>query len=182
VKIFLEGTQEGMKRLESMFKSGELTELLGFPVKDIHLKRVKLSQWLLKKFDDAIEFGWQAIEDSAEAIRLAPAFRLRQSEAVRFVKQIPVGNNQTVILVTGLTPSEHQEIIVCFRVYPVSGQKFLPETLTFALLSDSGEILKDVTVEGNKHVIVQELKGLPGEQFDIRIALGDISITEHFVI
>ncbi len=188
VTLVLEGSKEGLERLESLFKSGELTEILGVPVKDVrvsfpimptHTKRMNLSQWLLKKFDDAIEFGWQ---DSAEAIRLAPAFRHRQSETVKVVKQIPVSDKQAVILEAGLTSSENHEVSVCFRVYPVAGQKFLPENLMFALLSDSGEILKHAKVEGNKDIIMQELKGLPGEQFDIRIALGDISITEHFVI
>ncbi len=37
VRIFLEGTQEGMNRLESLFKSGELTEILGVPVKDVSI-------------------------------------------------------------------------------------------------------------------------------------------------
>ncbi len=38
VKIFLEGTQEGIEQLESLFRSGELTEILGVPVKDVSIQ------------------------------------------------------------------------------------------------------------------------------------------------
>ncbi len=38
VRIFLQGTQEGAKELESLFSSGELTELLGVPVKDVSIR------------------------------------------------------------------------------------------------------------------------------------------------
>ncbi|NEP55853.1 MAG: hypothetical protein F6K31_02370 [Symploca sp. SIO2G7] len=35
IKLILEGSPEGLKRLEELFKSGELTEILGIPVEDV---------------------------------------------------------------------------------------------------------------------------------------------------
>ncbi|NER97565.1 MAG: pentapeptide repeat-containing protein [Symploca sp. SIO1B1] len=35
IKLILEGSPEGLKRLEELFKSGELTEVLGIPVEDV---------------------------------------------------------------------------------------------------------------------------------------------------
>jgi len=38
VTLVLEGSKEGLERLESLFKSGELTEILGVPVKDVSIE------------------------------------------------------------------------------------------------------------------------------------------------
>ncbi len=40
VTLILEGSEEGLERLESLFKSGELTEILGVPVKDVSIETV----------------------------------------------------------------------------------------------------------------------------------------------
>ncbi|MBD2247949.1 pentapeptide repeat-containing protein [Nostoc sp. FACHB-888] len=48
IKIIFEGSPEGIKRLEKLFKSGELTELSDFPVEDFHLIAVNFSSQNLR--------------------------------------------------------------------------------------------------------------------------------------
>ncbi|WP_166482726.1 pentapeptide repeat-containing protein, partial [Scytonema sp. UIC 10036] len=45
IKITLGGSPEGLKWLEEVFKSGELTEVLGIPVEDVQLKDVTTEEY-----------------------------------------------------------------------------------------------------------------------------------------
>jgi len=186
VALVLEGSQKGIKRIEELFKSGQLTEISGIPVKDVRVVSalppsrtlVKLSQWLQNNFVEAIEAGWQTLDMIfGTAI---PAFRTKT--AVKRAKQIKLGADQTVALVIELNDLGNQKIRVILRVYPTDDHTYLPENLKLTLLSESGEPLEEIQAGNNKDCIEQPLTGVPGERFSVNLALGDVSVTEDFVI
>jgi len=47
IRLILEGSSEGLKRLEELFQSGKLTEVLGIPVEDIRLSNTPIKILLL---------------------------------------------------------------------------------------------------------------------------------------
>ncbi|MGA9379281.1 MAG: DUF1822 family protein, partial [Phormidium sp.] len=57
-----------------------------------------------------------------------------------------------------------------------------PENLQLILLGNDGEILYEVTARIADNVIQMEFDGEVGEEFSVKVALGDISVTESFVI
>ena len=71
VIIIIDGSNEGLKRIESLFKAGYLQEIAGFKVEDIRPeweeRPVNLTQW----FDNILTTGWQAASELLTPSQLA---------------------------------------------------------------------------------------------------------------
>lgn len=63
VILVLEGSQEGFDRLSELFKTGQLSEILGIPVEDVRLQSatapINWRQWLKNFRDEIFEPYWQ---------------------------------------------------------------------------------------------------------------------------
>ncbi|NES20761.1 MAG: pentapeptide repeat-containing protein [Symploca sp. SIO3E6] len=70
IKLILEGSPEGLKRLEELFKSGELTEVLGIPVEDVRFPSEEASSK-----DEKAEI--------AEEIRLMEKIMTRRAQRIK---------------------------------------------------------------------------------------------------
>lgn len=182
VMLVLSGSQEGCKQINSLFKSGQLTELLGIEILDIGIELtsfapIKLSQWWLNDFREAQQVGWQTTEDVFGSRQLA--FR---SGVIKRAKQINLGTDFPIALVVDLSNTADEEIDILLRVYSTSSSVELPKNLRLILLSQ-GEILAEVQPQNiNDDYLEQPLKGSPGEEFSVKVMLGNVSITEDFVI
>jgi hypothetical protein len=77
-----------------------------------------------------------------------------------------------------------QEMDVRLRVYPTGSDIYLPAGLKLLVLDDSGVSVPDLeaTARTADNWIQLEFSGQSQEQFSVKAALGDVSITEHFVI
>jgi hypothetical protein len=162
------------------------------PVPSASQVRVNLSRWL----DNIFESGWQTVEAllNAEAAKLA--LNLRSAKQLREIytrdsaigirggKLIDLGMQlaeRQVVLIVKLTPKSESEVDIRLRVYPAFGQIYLPPSLQLMAWDESGTCLQ-TQAKSIDNWIQLEFSGEKGEHFSVKVALGDVSVTEDFVI
>ncbi|GET37862.1 hypothetical protein MiSe_26160 [Microseira wollei NIES-4236] len=134
---------------------------------------INLSQWLHNIFTES----WQSIEEIFANRSLSLAFR----DADRRGKLIDLAGHTVAIVVT-LKPENSQKLRIRLRVYPVSDRIYLPPEIKLTILTETGEVFREVTARSNDEFIQYEFSGQRGEQFSVRITLGEVSFAESFVI
>jgi len=165
------------------------------PVPSTSQMRVNLSRWL----DNIFEAGWQSLEalSSTEATKLAllsiRSVELLREEiyytdnptiAVSGGKLIDLGvrlAGQRVVLSIKLIPKTERSVGIRLRVYPTGGQLCLPPSLQLSAWDESGTCLQ-TQARSIDNWIQLEFSGEKGERFSAKVALGDVSVTEDFVI
>lgn len=136
---------------------------------------VNLSQWVQGIF----EAGWQVVEELFVPILVPVA---KSANLVERAKQINLGEHAVVLIVTR-TPEDDREISILLQVEPTKGQTVLPQNLQFSAFDKSQTIHREVRTQTNTSSIeLPRLVGFPGEQFSVKLALGELSIIEDFVI
>ncbi len=150
-----------------------LLEELKPPIKPL----VSLSRW----FENIVEAGWQTVEDIFNQPEMSLAFRGVNSVAVKRKKTIQIqGYTFQIIL------DIRQESDGKVRIHPnlFSGANSnLPNGVNLILLDETGNhFLKTESLGGENLIKTQPFKGKPGECFTIKIALGEESVTEEFII
>lgn len=151
--------------------------------------RVNLRQWLHNIFDP----GWEEVEAIfAPSPGLALGFRQPPSASTpenpapgsRRGKLLTLRQQQSdvqVALFVGITPTESSQMDICVDVYPVGGQPFLPQDLQVMVLDEQGEAVVQALARSTE-TIQLNFRGESGEGFGIKLVLGDVSVTEAFVI
>lgn len=171
---------------------GELRSLEDFP-KYLHQigqpkNLVNLSQWL----QDIFDAGWEKIDALLEPQELA--FRCRNLHPMQTItpqkptdevergKLLGLGRaGEQVALFVGLKPTQSPEMHICVEVYPINGQTYLPQDLQLMVLDERGEAVMQAQARSTKNIQLK-FSGEPGESFGIKVAIGDVSITEPFLI
>ena len=152
---------------------------------------INLSQW----FENIFEAGWQTVEAflGTQPNELAFSFRsIPQSEesAVKF-RKIDVEcckliefdlSEQAVTMIVSLTEQSEQNMDISVALLPKPGQTYLPSNLKVMVLNEDGEAVMDVHAGSDNKTIQLEFGGEAGDRFGIMVALGDVSVTENFVI
>lgn len=154
--------------------------------------KVDLSQWINNIFDT----GWQTLEtlfNSAEP-ELSFAFRSADSAvldeelsdtSIKRAKLIDLGMQlvgNSVALIVELTPQSHNRRHVLLQVHPTGNQIYLPPLLQLTVLDEFGLVFLEAQARSADNYIQLQFNGLPGEQFSVKVALGDASIMEDFMI
>ncbi|MFQ4144879.1 DUF1822 family protein [Chlorogloeopsis sp. ULAP02] len=152
--------------------------------KSLHLTTIKLSQWLQGVIDE----GWQII-DSLSNPELSLAFSTRNIEqGAQRAKIIDFGidlGSKKVVLLVNISPdisaSTQDKISVLAQLYPINGERFLPQNIKLFLLSKAGKNLQEVTARvQDNYIQLKPFKGEYGKRFSIQVSLGDISVKENF--
>jgi hypothetical protein len=136
--------------------------------------RSQLNKWLQNLF----ESSWQTVQEVLTP--QTPLLALRRS-TVRRAKQIELQTN-TVVLIVTLQPENRERLGIHLQVCSVNPQMILPTQLRLLVLTESGEVFREIIASDTDTFMQYEFSGQVGEQFSIKVALGDISITEAFVI
>ena len=180
VIIIIDGSYEGLKRLESLFKAGELKSLAGFPIEDVRPewedKSVNLSRW----FENIFTAGWQSVEELLTPQQLSPTVwsdRVKQGKLFNLRADLI---SHAVNLVINLTRASEDKVSVWLQVYP-SGENYLPLNLKLLVLAE-GEVFKEVTARSADVLIQCQFDADPGDEFTVKLALGEVSVTEKFVL
>lgn len=88
--------------------------------------------------------------------------------------------NQRLALLIQLTP--HAEAVdISVRICPINPQSYLPSDLQLAVWDQSGTLIQADARQANSWIEL-EFSGQPGEQFSLKATLGEISISEDFLI
>jgi len=163
------------------------------PVLEISKMQANLTCWLQNNF----EAGWQAVEALLNTEAPNPAFSIRSADQFREIdvdnsvvsvsagKLIDLGMQlagHPVALIVRIAPSSDEEVDIRLRVYPVGGQIYLPLGLQLIVLDESGATCLEAQARSDDNWIQLKFSGEPEEQFSVKVALGNVSITEDFVI
>lgn len=149
-------------------------------------KLVKLHEWLNSTF----ESGWKALEEIIEppqtalAINFRGAFRGNAQVADNSItrgKLLDLGwGDQLVALCVALNPIDESELDISVEVCPIGNQRYLPEKLNLILLDENGDPVMQAQTRNTKTMQLQ-FSGETGERFGVKVALGNVSITEEFL-
>lgn len=141
---------------------------------------VNLSQWLQSLF----EAGWQSVEEIIAPKSLNLAFRHYRSEITRgklidLSEQLP---GQSVALFVTFTPKTETEVRIAMQMHPTDEQIYLPSNLAFKVLDEQEAVVMEaLSGSANTHMTL-EFDAQLGEHFSVRVELGELSITEKFVV
>ena len=155
---------------------------------------VHLKKWLEGVFTD----GWLTREAvfSTEASNLAFNTRvsnfLSESDPGKLVVNVSRGKlidlgiqlvGHPVALIVAVAPFSDEEMDILVQVYPgVKGQFYLPLGLQLIVMDESGATSLETQARSWDNWIQLQFLGGPGEHFSVKLAFGDVSITEYFVI
>ncbi len=148
---------------------------------------VNLSQW----FDGILDQGWQTLETLVgTSTTFAPSFRtyaFRDTQAsVQAGKLVNLNlelGPQTVVLLIALTPEEQDLVGVQVQIHPTTAGTYLPANMELAVLSETGEILKQVRSRSlDNYIQLPFFQGYPGEQFQLALNYDRVQWTEKFSI
>ncbi|MGL5194155.1 MAG: DUF1822 family protein, partial [Chroococcales cyanobacterium] len=161
IRLVFNGYLAGFEQIRERFETGELSQLLGETVLEVSLEPVSeqpgpvnLSAWLENQLNQAIEAGWQTI-DELFGMR-SPAFL---SDLASYAKDAEPGPDMPTIqqgksivlgtaslaLLVKLSQESEGEIDVLVRVFPIQESTDLPESLKLMVLDEQGDILEEVT-------------------------------------
>ena len=181
VIVVLQGSVKGFERLQALFRNGELTEILGFPIESIELESIEpvdTREWLESLFNES----WQPPETvlATTSVRSsktnAEASQIRVSKA----KVISLTESQSVVTIVRFTPVSDEEIQVSLEIYPDRNNAYLPEGLIIEIIDERQAIAIRKEVESYIDSIQIPFGFEPQEQFKIKLTLENISITEMF--
>lgn len=122
---------------------------------------------------------WTTVESLWQIDPTNPAAGTRRVKLIDWGMQV-AGN--AVALSVALIQKADGQVGVLVRVYPTGSAAYLPPDLKLILLDELGQILREVTARQADVYIQLKLNGQPGEQFSVRVALAEASLTEDFAI
>jgi len=151
-------------------------------------KRVQLNQWLNNVFDA----GWETVEALFNPSQTQLSFRgvlptiipVRknpESEIKRGKLYSLEQVDEQVALFVKLEPIAYSNMNIWVEVYPGSGKTFLPEDLKLMVLDKDEKAVMQAEARSTRSIKLK-FSGETGESFGIKLALGDVSITENFLI
>ncbi|NER38476.1 MAG: DUF1822 family protein [Oscillatoria sp. SIO1A7] len=151
---------------------------------------VNLSQWLRGIFEE----GWQTAATLFELQIAKPAFEFRSADSsgereppsveagTKRGKEIDLGiPGGNVFLLVEIKPESEHKMRVHLQVYPADEVHLTPN-LQLILLDESGKAITNTLSRETDNYIQLQFHGVPAERFGVRVALGEASITEDFII
>ncbi len=191
MELIFDASEESLKKLDALFKSGQLTEILGIPVIDVRgvdssvvpeQTLVNLSQWL----QNIIDASWKSLEDvfATQQEQLVFARGDGDEDSVIRVQEIQLAIESEEILlalVVAVKPISTDVRNIRLEVHPISS-KTLPQGLKCIVVDISGNNLFEVEAQNSDKWIRLNINDNPGEQFNTKIVLGDVTTTRKFMI
>lgn len=149
-------------------------------------QRVNLGQWLEQTF----EAGWQTIEAllSQEQRDLIFSFRSVQASSdqlIRRGKLIKLGMDlaeQSAVLMVALTPVSEEEFDVRLQLHPSREATYLPTAIQLIVLDELDEPVMQAQARNTDNYIQLDLGCSSGESFSVQVVLGEVSVTETFLM
>lgn len=135
---------------------------------------IQLSQWLNHQFEQ----GWQAINELI-APQLVGAFMDTQIKRAKLIDLgVELAGCQVSLMMT--ISATESGINLQASVYPTGERLTLPSNLHLKILTDSGEVFKEVMSRSDDEFIRYRFEATKGDRFTIQVSLGTASIAEVF--
>jgi hypothetical protein len=88
---------------------------------------------------------------------------------------------EPIALSIGLQPKASEELDISVEVRPLGRQTELPVDLQISILDEEGSSVMQALAKRTEHIQL-DFSGEPGERFSVKVALGNVSFTEDFLI
>jgi len=182
------------------------------PLSDLieHLEQLKQTTVNLRSwFAGIFEAGWQTLESLRNEPQLKSTYAFRSTDTVKENVLDPTGEqapysqthqkealirraklmdlgiqiaNQPVILIVEVKPEADQQTSVRLQLHPTGRQIYLLPGVQMIVIDESGAVFLEAQARSADNYIQLQFRGEPEEQFTVKVALNDTSITEHFSI
>jgi hypothetical protein len=152
---------------------------------------VKLSDWLHNIFDA----GWETVETLFAPSQNEPAMNFRRGSSVKnAMPEIPEDGvkrgklfglewcGEQMALLIGFKPIDSSEFDISFEVIPTGQQIHLPVDLQAMVLDEQGKVVMQSTATRGTESMRLNFNAESGEKYGVKVTLGDVSITEEFLI
>ncbi|MBW4605676.1 MAG: DUF1822 family protein [Hassallia sp. WJT32-NPBG1] len=179
-----------LQPLENLLKHLEDLEVQKAKYKSKNLvsssqKMVDLKRW----FENIFESGWSTIES---IFLTEPAWQFRSAESgfknsVERAKLIDfaIKDNRTsvgIVVKVSHDESNFDEMKILVELHPTNGQQYLPSSLHVMILDEEETAVMEAKAKNDNKKIALEFNAAVGDNFSVKIALGDVSVIENFVI
>jgi hypothetical protein len=154
---------------------------------------IHLREW----FEGVFANGWQTVSAlfSTEAVNpvlnarsgsLAETAANQEVVGVQGGKLIDLGMQlagyPVTLIVTIVPASVNEKMLLCVKIFPAGDQICLPPSLQLIVLDEAGAICLQGRARNADNWMQLQFTGKPKERFSVKVAFGDASITENFVI
>ena len=173
--------------MESLIKSGELTELNGIKIisaeSAVESSRVvRLSNWL----DNLVESGWEALEQLLNPRQLQfETIRSDNVSKAKLIDRTMLDEGFAVVLTLKQEPLANNSIDITLRIYPAFEEAHLPEGIKMRMFckdENGNQVSTDTQASSSDEWIQLHFTGESAEEFGVEIVKGDVSVIENFVI
>ncbi|MEC4805829.1 MAG: DUF1822 family protein [Jaaginema sp. PMC 1079.18] len=149
--------------------------------------KIHLTHW----FDNPANSEWQTVENIKDFLPPQHTLPYRRPAPLNRRKTNPVKvergklihlehQGNPVALLVGLLPNNKPSLDISVELLP-GNQHSLPSDLQLMIL-DEGDRAVMQAIAGGSEGLEFQFTGEPGEQFSVKVALGEFSIIEQFVI
>jgi hypothetical protein len=164
------------------------------PLEDLvgYLDRVQVFTSLSQWFEGIFESGWQTLETFLSqqpeyaAIGIRTDNNAGDRSIIKATKLIDLGmqlGKNSVVLLVATSLNEENNYSVKVQVQTSPGNQYLPPNLKLFLLSEAGEVIREVASRSLDNIIQLPLfQCQSGENFQLRVALNNFSIIESFQV
>ncbi len=87
-----------------------------------------------------------------------------------------------VSLIVRFSPEPDGKVNILLQIRPGKRQPYLPPGLQMMVIDDNDAVFLEAESRRADNWIQLEFRGLPGERFAVKVALGEANLTESFVI
>lgn len=155
---------------------------------EVRQRSYHLQQWFNGLFDEQ----WQPVTTLLGAMALRSISPLGQTDTPQEQKQmvsrgkmltLQQGEHpQSVILVVKMTESENDEIDLQLQIYPEPNQDYLPSGLRVSIYDETDKLCMEAQTGYTDDGVQLEFSCLPQESFRLDLTLGNISLSEQFIV
>lgn len=146
-----------------------------------------LSHWL----NNVVDSGWETLENLCHLPQQQLALGFRSPAVLRHRKPNPVKvekgklinlekNGDRVALLVGLMAKNTSNLDISVELLP-GNHNYLPPDLQLIILDERDRAVMQAQAGGSEGLEFQ-FSGEPGEQFSVKVALGEFSLIEQFII
>ena len=180
IVIKIKSSINGYKKILELAQSGQLSEILGFPIENIEIETVETTdvrEWLESLFNNS----WQQTETvlANSGIRSSAIETESSENTVSKAKTISLTQSESIAIVINFIYLSDAEIQSDIEIYPASNLTYLPEDLIVEIVDESGT--SAIREEIGTHIDSVQIPFTfePEEEFKIKLTLGGIGIVEN---
>lgn len=186
--LVFSGDRKSLSHLDTLVKSGMLSEILGVKVCNLSIMPVNLNNW----FQGLFEAGFQSLSDLINGERQL-AYNLCSlpsddisSDPVSGGKIIDLGialNNKKIALIVKLAPDEDDKRNIQVQLFPSGSDQYLPPNIKLVMLTAAGKVLQEVESRRlDNYIQLLPFKNKIGKSFTLQVRLDEEMLSEDIFV